>query len=146
MIITFSTILIALYALIKPLQKNGFYILNSCIVIGIGYYFQQNYVINAPIFSKKIIMMFLLVQVITMNITTFVAYGVDKSRAKSKKYRISEEALLWLQILGGFIGAVLGQKFFKHKTKKASFRAKFWAIFLLETAIIIYVIKELFNV
>ncbi len=145
MVITFAAILIALLAIIRPLQRNGFYIINSIVVVAVAYYIEQNY-FRTTMFSYKTVMLFFVFQIISMNITTFIAYGVDKKRAQTKKYRVSEETLIWLQILGGFVGAVVGQKYFKHKTKKASFRKRFWLAFILELAIIIYIIKVLFYV
>ncbi|MFI3242426.1 MAG: DUF1294 domain-containing protein [Alphaproteobacteria bacterium] len=145
MTITFTAILIGLFAIIRPLQKNGFYILNSLAIVAIAYYIECNY-FKTTMFSQKTIMLFLVFQIISINITTFFAYGIDKKRAKKKQYRVPEKTLLMLELLGGFVGAFIGQKFFNHKTKKKSFLTKFWLVFLLEIFLIIYIIKVLFYV
>ena len=59
-----------------------------------------------------------------INIVTFLIYGVDKYCARYNRYRISEYTLFVLSFFGGSIGAILGMKIFRHKTKKN----KFWLI------------------
>ena len=54
---------------------------------------------------------------ITLNIVTFLVYGIDKWKAKLAKIRIRETALLTLAVLGGSIGALLGMQVWHHKTK-----------------------------
>ena len=54
-------------------------------------------------------------------------YGVDKRRAKRKKWRIAESVLLSVGFFGGAVGALLGMNLFRHKTR----RWYFWAVNLL---------------
>jgi uncharacterized membrane protein YsdA (DUF1294 family) len=61
-----------------------------------------------------------------MSLATVVIYGVDKRRAKLEGARISEKTLHVLALLGGWPGAIAGQKLFRHKTYKKSFRLVFW--------------------
>ena len=63
-----------------------------------------------------------------MSLATFVVYGVDKRRAKQEGDRISEKTLHVLSLLGGWPGAITGQKLFRHKTVKKSFRLVFWRL------------------
>lgn len=56
-----------------------------------------------------------------INFTTWVAYGLDKGRAKKGKWRIRERTLLALTAAGGSVGALAGVLLFRHKTKKAKF-------------------------
>ena len=56
-----------------------------------------------------------------MNILAFIIYGVDKSRARKNKWRISEATLIMLALFGGALGAFLGMLIFHHKTKKRKF-------------------------
>ena len=53
---------------------------------------------------------------IIINIVTFLAYGIDKWKAKKAMWRIRETSLIMLAILGGSIGAWLGMKVWHHKT------------------------------
>lgn len=72
---------------------------------------------------------------ITLNIITFTAYGLDKAAAKRGDWRISEATLLWLAFLGGSSGAVLAQQVFRHKTRKEPFRSILLAIVLTHLAL-----------
>lgn len=58
---------------------------------------------------------------LTINIITFIIYGIDKYKSIKNKYRISENTLIILPILGGPIGAIFGMITFHHKTKKKKF-------------------------
>ena len=57
-----------------------------------------------------------------MTIVTFVLYGVDQAKAKKGKWRIPEKTLLLFAACFGGLGAFLGMKIFRHKTKHTSFR------------------------
>ena len=59
---------------------------------------------------------------LTINIITFIIYGIDKYKSIKHKYRISENTLILLAILGGPLGAILGMIIFHHKTKKKKFK------------------------
>lgn len=56
-----------------------------------------------------------------INGLTLLIIGWDKLRAKRRKRRIPERTLLWLVVLGGSPGAVLGRWMFGHKTRKRGF-------------------------
>ena len=62
---------------------------------------------------------------------TFVSYAGDKRRAQQGRWRISEFRLHLLSLLGGWPGAFLAQKSFRHKTIKKSFQFTFWMTVLL---------------
>lgn len=56
-----------------------------------------------------------------INIITFISYGIDKYKSIKHKYRISENKLVILAIIGGPLGALLGMIIFHHKIKKKKF-------------------------
>jgi uncharacterized membrane protein YsdA (DUF1294 family) len=58
---------------------------------------------------------------IGINVLTFLLYGIDKWRAQRNRWRIPEDTLIWLAIVGGSIGALLGMYIFRHKTKHRKF-------------------------
>lgn len=58
---------------------------------------------------------------LVINIITFIIYGIDKYKSIKHKYRISENTLIILAILGGSLGAFFGMVIFHHKTKKKKF-------------------------
>ncbi|MGB0715935.1 MAG: DUF1294 domain-containing protein [Phycisphaerae bacterium] len=71
---------------------------------------------------------FLLSYLAGINVTTFGAYGADKMQARRGGWRISEATLLVLGAVGGIVGALIAQSYFRHKTSKPSFRLAFWLI------------------
>ena len=70
-------------------------------------------------------------------------YGIDKRRAKKGEWRIPEAQIHSMELLGGTIGAYIGQRFFHHKSKKKSFLATFWAVALIQIIAVIYILKYL---
>ncbi len=66
-------------------------------------------------------MLILLVIIGVMSLAAFVAFGLDKYKAKAGKWRIPERTLFLLALLGGGIGAFLGMKVFHHKTMHKQF-------------------------
>ncbi|XZE43904.1 DUF1294 domain-containing protein [Pirellulaceae bacterium SH467] len=73
--------------------------------------------------------------VLVMSLACFVAYGWDKRRAANGGRRVPEQTLHILALLGGWPGAFLGQRHFRHKTKKLSFLIVLWGIVVLHVAI-----------
>jgi uncharacterized membrane protein YsdA (DUF1294 family) len=71
-----------------------------------------------------------------INVVTFFVYGIDKWKAKKSLWRIREDSLLMLAILGGSIGAWLGMKVWHHKTQHKKFKYGVPAIIIVQLAII----------
>lgn len=74
------------------------------------------------------------------NFAVFIMYGTDKRRAKGRKQRIRERTLLLCAFLFGGIGALLGMKCFRHKTKHKSFALAVPLAALVQLLLIIFVI------
>ena len=66
----------------------------------------------------------------------FIAYGLDKRRAAKGGLRVSERTLHVLAFLGGWPGAWLGQRQFRHKTTKLPFRIVFWVVVVSHVAVV----------
>jgi uncharacterized membrane protein YsdA (DUF1294 family) len=75
-----------------------------------------------------------------INLLTFIVYGLDKYKAKHKKWRTPEATLLILSALGGSPAALLAMYLFRHKTLHNKFRFGVPIILLLQTALAIYLI------
>ncbi|AFY69603.1 protein of unknown function DUF1294 [Thalassoporum mexicanum PCC 7367] len=60
-----------------------------------------------------------------VNGLVLVLYVFDKQSAQRKGLRISENTFHLLTLMGGTLGAILGQKLFRHKTRKSSFQTVF---------------------
>ncbi len=76
----------------------------------------------------------------SINVVTFVAYGIDKWKARRGAWRISETMLLALAACGGSIGAWGAMRTFHHKTLHKKFKYGVPAILLLQTAATIYLL------
>ena len=142
MILTFSSILMALLILIRPLQKNRFFLLHFALMVSAAWY-TENYLFKAPIFAYKTVLLFLIYHIASINLVTIIAYGIDKRAAKNGSWRVPEIELHVLEFLGGWLGAFIAQKIFHHKTKKKSFRVMFWLMLFLQLALIYYVLTFL---
>lgn len=88
---------------------------------------------------------FYLVLALVMSVITFIAFGIDKRRAVSGKQRISENSLHVMSLLGGWPGALLGQKLFRHKTVKLSFRLVLWSIVGFHLLLVGYMSTSFFS-
>ena len=71
-----------------------------------------------------------------MSLVCFIAYGLDKRQAVNGGRRVSERTLHLLAFLGGWPGALLGQRHFRHKTQKVMFRIVFWMVVALHVGIV----------
>ena len=81
------------------------------------------------------------IYLIGINVLTFLIYGVDKWKARRDKWRIPEETLIWLAIVGGSIGALLEMHLFRHKTKHKKFLIGIPVILLIQVVLILYFSK-----
>ncbi|WP_081006153.1 DUF1294 domain-containing protein [Clostridium baratii] len=57
-----------------------------------------------------------------INIFGLLLMFIDKQKAKRHKWRISENTLILISILGGSIGSIMGMQLFRHKTKHVKFK------------------------
>lgn len=68
---------------------------------------------------------------VVVSLVTFFVYRSDKRRAQSGAWRVPEATLHFLGAIGGWPGALLAQRRYRHKTSKPSFQIVFWLILLL---------------
>ena len=61
---------------------------------------------------------------------------LDKRKARYGKWRIPEQSLLILALIGGSIGTIIGMYTFRHKTKKLRFSVGFPIILILQIVLI----------
>ena len=79
----------------------------------------------------------LLLWILVWNVVAFVLMGLDKGRAREKKWRIPEKVLFLSAALGGSIGAMVGMSFFRHKTQHWSFRLGMPAILAAQIVLLL---------
>lgn len=66
----------------------------------------------------------------TASFVTFFVYCSDKESAEAGDRRVAENTLHFLDLLGGWPGALLAQQYFRHKTAKLGFQIIFWLVAL----------------
>lgn len=69
------------------------------------------------------------------SVLSFVLYAADKAAATAGRQRVSERTLLLVGLAGGWPGAVAAQQLLRHKTRKPSFRRKFLATVVVNSAV-----------
>ena len=142
MILTFTAVLGLLLVLIRPLQHNPFFILHFALLVGAAY-LTEMYFFKLPPFQYKTFLLLIAYHLLSINVVTFLAYGVDKRAAQRGQWRVSEARLHSLELLGGWPSAYVAQKFFHHKTKKKSYQAMFWLMLVFQISIIYYILNYL---
>ena len=75
---------------------------------------------------------------ILINILTYVIYAYDKKQAINREYRVSEQFLLLLVVIGRMFGAILSMIINRHKIKKSSFLVKY----IIAIIIFLYLLIE----
>ena len=72
-----------------------------------------------------------------LNLLTLWSYAKDKNAARAGAWRVSENQLHLLALLGGWPAAWWAQQSLRHKTSKVSFRATYWLTVVLHCAALI---------
>ena len=80
-----------------------------------------------------------LTYLLVINIIAFITILIDKARAKKHNYRISENTIVILSLIGGSVGTLIGMTVFRHKTKKKKFYIGIPIIYLLNQIIILII-------
>jgi len=72
------------------------------------------------------------------SVAAAIAYGTDKSAARSGAWRTPERTLHVLALMGGWPGALVAQRVFRHKSRKPSFLFAFWATVTLNCSALLW--------
>ena len=86
------------------------------------------------------VMWIVLVVVFVMSVIAFAAFGLDKYKAKTDRWRTKEKTLFLFAILGGGIGAFWGMQVFRHKTKHTQFVVGIPLIMIIQLILIAFVV------
>ncbi len=76
-----------------------------------------------------------------INVIAFLAFGWDKRQSIHNGSRIAERTLLVLALLGGALGALIGQQLFRHKTQKQPFRTLLWLAAVINVLAMVVLIR-----
>jgi len=76
------------------------------------------------------------------SLLAFLAYAKDKAAAKKDDWRVPENTLHFLGLIGGWPGALAAQRIFRHKTRKFSFQFAFWFTAVLNCSALSWFVFE----
>lgn len=79
---------------------------------------------------------------IFINLIAFLSFGLDKYKARTKKWRIPEKSLMTLAIIGGSLGSLIGMHVMRHKTQKKKFTFGIPVILVLQILVAIFYFKS----
>lgn len=77
-----------------------------------------------------------------MSIAAFFMYGLDKSAAKRGAWRTAESTLHLAEFAGGWPGALVAQRVFRHKTKKKTFQFVFWVAVVANCVALVWLLRS----
>lgn len=76
-----------------------------------------------------------------MSAVSFFMYGLDKSAARRGAWRTAEATLHLAEVAGGWPGALVAQRVFRHKTKKQPFQFIFWCAVVANCAGLVWLLR-----
>ena len=130
MIITVLFILLPPMLVLKGL-RHWVYALHVAVMLALSWWKFPDF--HYPLWHPAYLPFLLKAHLASITLFTFAAYGWDKRQAKWGGWRIPERTLHALAFVGGTLGALLGSKFFRHKTIKGQFKQMFWAVVILQS-------------
>jgi uncharacterized membrane protein YsdA (DUF1294 family)/cold shock CspA family protein len=78
----------------------------------------------------------LLIDYGVMSVIAYLAYWVDKGLARAGDRRIPEKTLHWIELLGGWPGALLAQWYLRHKNRKGEYQFVYWFFVIVNIGIL----------
>lgn len=81
---------------------------------------------------------YLAVFLLVLSAFLFALMGLDKFKAKTGRWRISEKTLFVFALLGGALGGTAGMFLFRHKTRHWYFRLLFPLLAAAQTALALW--------
>ena len=83
----------------------------------------------------------ILLYLIIINAAGFLLMLIDKQKARRGAWRIPEATLIWVAILGGSIGSLIGMYLFRHKTRHLKFLLGIPVILFAQLALLIWLYR-----
>ena len=120
----------------KGVKVQDFNFLGPSLCLEKGVIAEMELLSTEEIFIAKNIIIYLL----AINLFGFLIMWIDKRRARKGEWRISENTLFVVTLLGGGIGTITGMKMFRHKTRKLKFKIGLPLILITEIVFVIYFI------
>lgn len=85
----------------------------------------------------------LLLYLLIINAASFLLMLADKHKARKNAWRIPEATLMGVAAIGGSLGAMLGMRLFRHKTKHPKFYIGIPVLLALHIALLVWLIPKL---
>ena len=79
---------------------------------------------------------------LVLSALSWLMYWWDKDAAGQGARRTPESTLHFVDLLGGWPGALIAQQQFRHKTVKASFQTVFWLTVLVNLVVAVWVVRS----
>jgi uncharacterized membrane protein YsdA (DUF1294 family)/cold shock CspA family protein len=76
-----------------------------------------------------------------MSLLTFIAYALDKAKAKNGGWRTQERTLHLFSLFGGWPGAAFAQQFLRHKSQKREFRMGYWFTMIVNIGVLVWLLS-----
>ncbi len=87
---------------------------------------------------KSDLQSYFLIYILVINALSFLTVGVDKLKAKRRKWRIPESRFFIFGLLGGASGVYLGMQLFRHKTQHRKFTIGIPVLIILNVICLYY--------
>ena len=79
---------------------------------------------------------------VLLSCVSYIMYSLDKAAAGKGMQRTPESTLHFVDLLGGWPGALMAQQQFHHKTVKTSFQQIFWVTVLVNIAVVVWLVHS----
>jgi uncharacterized membrane protein YsdA (DUF1294 family)/cold shock CspA family protein len=79
---------------------------------------------------------------VLLSCLSYIMYTLDKVAAGKSMKRTPESTLHFIDLLGGWPGALIAQQQSRHKTVKSSFQSVFWFTVLLNIAVVVWLVSS----
>ena len=79
---------------------------------------------------------------VLLSCLSYIMYTLDKVAAGKSMQRTPESTLHFIDLLGGWPGALIAQQQSRHKTVKTSFQSVFWFTVLLNIAVVVWLVSS----
>lgn len=83
------------------------------------------------------------IYILLISLIGFILMGIDKYKASKERWRVKELTFMFISIIGGSVGIIIGMITFKHKVNKKKFSIGIPLLYILNiiiNRIIIYYI------
>jgi uncharacterized membrane protein YsdA (DUF1294 family) len=98
---------------------------------------------NIPIAQSSTILALCIMGLLAaVNAAAFVLLMLDKHLASEGMLRIAEATLLLVALIGGSAGAIAGQQYWRHKTRKEPFRTMLFGIAIVHAMFLAWLISR----